>query len=91
MGRNYDNEFIYNADETGIMWKSLPEYSYYPKSEKQAFGFKQEMKRVTVMVCRNASGTHKILLMVIGQFKFPRPLKNLRIFLLDIDIKAIHG
>ena len=35
------------------------------------------MKRVTVIVCGNASGTHKILLMIIGKLKSPHPLKNL--------------
>ncbi|KRY17368.1 Jerky -like protein-like [Trichinella patagoniensis] len=36
----YDLDFVYNADETGLVWKCLPKTSLVSTSEKTASGFK---------------------------------------------------
>ena len=69
---------MYNADETGLFFKSIPERTLAGAGEKAAKGFKRNKERLTVLVCANASGTHKVKLLVIGKFKNPRALKNVQ-------------
>ena len=72
----YSRDDVYNADETGLNWKSLPRKSLASKRELAAPGFKVSKERVTVMVCANASRTHRLPLLVIGKSKKPRCFKN---------------
>lgn len=67
---------IYNADESGLYWKLLPDKTYVSSLEKTAPGRKAEKQRVTILACTNASGKHKVKLLVIGKAKNPRTLKN---------------
>lgn len=69
---------IYNADETGLYYKELPTKTFALSDERQVFGRKPVKQRVTVLVCANATGTHKIPLLVIGTAKNPRCFKNNR-------------
>lgn len=75
---NYSLDDVYNADETGFNWKSLPRKSLASKREKTAPGFKISKQRVTVMVCANASGTHRLPPLMIGKSKKPRCFKNVK-------------
>lgn len=68
---NYDLDFIYNADETGLNWKSLPSKSLASRRENSASGYKSGKERVTIMVCANATGTHRMPLLLIGKAKIP--------------------
>lgn len=70
-------EQVYNCDETGLNWKALPQKTLATVSEKSAAGFKVQKDRITVMVCANASGNHRLPLLVIGKSKKPRAFKNL--------------
>lgn len=63
---------IYNADETGLFWRALPESSIVLPGEQKAYGYKSSKERVTAMVCANASGTHKVPMFIIGRAKMPR-------------------
>ena len=76
----YSQEFIYNADETGLFYRSMPKYSLCSNLETKAIGFKEHKDRITVMVCPNADGSHKIIPMVIEKYAKPRPLKDLNKF-----------
>ncbi|XP_053960009.1 jerky protein homolog-like [Anastrepha ludens] len=71
MGLCHDQ--LYNADESGLFWKILPEKS---EKKKTAPGVKTEKQRVTFLCCANASGNHKLRLLVIGKAKNPRIFKN---------------
>ena len=71
---------VYNADETGLAWKSLPRRTLAGREGTQAAGRKNPRDRVTVMTCANATGSHKIKLVVIGKSKKPRCFKNVRNF-----------
>ena len=53
-------EQIYNADETGLLWKCLPQRNLVSCREKSAPGFKKAKDRLTVPGCTNATGTHKL-------------------------------
>lgn len=68
---------IYNADETGLLWRCLPNSTLAGGDESNAQGFKRNKDRLTVLVCANASGNHKLMPFVIGKFKNPRALKNI--------------
>lgn len=67
---------IYNADESGLFWKLLPGRTYVSSQEKTAPGAKTEKQRITFLCCANASGEHKLKLLVIGKAKNPRSFKN---------------
>ncbi|XP_053949417.1 jerky protein homolog-like [Anastrepha ludens] len=58
-------EQVYNMDETGLNIKMLPETTFLGSHEQSPSGFKKNKERITVAVCSNAAGTHKIPLFVI--------------------------
>ncbi|XP_030767450.1 jerky protein homolog-like [Sitophilus oryzae] len=69
-------EQVYNADESALFWRVLPNTTWVHKDEKSAPGRKVSKDRVTFMPCSNASGTHKLPLLVLGKSKNPRVFKN---------------
>ncbi|XP_034938293.1 tigger transposable element-derived protein 4-like [Chelonus insularis] len=69
---------IYNCDETGLFLKIMPKRTLASKSEKSASNRKLAKTRSTIMMCSNASGTHKLPLFVIGKSKSPRCFKNIK-------------
>lgn len=71
-----DLKNVYNADESGLNWKALPRKSLVSGREKAASGHKISKERVTVMVCANADGTHRLPMTVVGKSKKPRCFKN---------------
>lgn len=72
------NEQIYNADETSLFWKCLPQYSLASGREHSMEGYKESKERLTALLCANAAGTHKCKLMIIGKSAKPRALKNVQ-------------
>ena len=76
VSNRYEWGNIYHADETGLTWKAMPTNTLALRSEKEAPGYKLPKDRLTVMVCTNATGTHKLPLQVIGKSKKPRCFKN---------------
>ncbi|XP_033229782.1 jerky protein homolog-like [Belonocnema kinseyi] len=76
-GYSLDN--VYNADETGILHKSLPVKTLAFAEEKCPTGFKDSKERVTIMNCANATGSHKIPLLIIGNSVKPRCFKTVKV------------
>ncbi|XP_069780147.1 jerky protein homolog [Narcine bancroftii] len=68
---------IYNAAETGLMWKCLPNTTLGSTDEKVARALKQNKERITVLVCANASGSHRVKLTVVGKYAKPRCFKGI--------------
>uniref|UniRef100_K7F7H6 HTH CENPB-type domain-containing protein n=1 Tax=Pelodiscus sinensis TaxID=13735 RepID=K7F7H6_PELSI len=68
---------IHNADETGLLWCCLPNSTLVGGAEKAAHSFKINKDCITVLVCANASSTHKLQLFVVGKYKKPRAFKTL--------------
>jgi hypothetical protein len=65
---------IYNADETGLYYNKLPNTMYLSEIDRCSARGTKEMHskdRVTVMLCCNSSGTHKVPLFVIGKSARP--------------------
>lgn len=68
-------EQVYNADETGLFWQCLPS----PTAEGgPAPGGRQSRDRLTVLMCANATGSHKIKPLVIGKGSGPRAPRGIQ-------------
>lgn len=61
----YNEEDIFNADETALFYKLLPEKSLVFKDEIYSGG-KRAKQRLTILLAANMSGTEKLPLLVIG-------------------------
>lgn len=61
------NEQMYNADESALFYKLLPEKTYVAACEKTAPGSKIQKERLTFLLCANAEGTNKIKPLIIGK------------------------
>lgn len=69
-------EQIYNADESGLFWKLLPQKTLVHLKETSAPGRKTSKQRITFLPCANATGSHKLTPFVIGKSRNPRIFKN---------------
>ena len=74
---NYDPENVYNMDETGLFFRLLPRYTLLlPCEDISSTRGKKAKERVSLVVCTNATGTHKISCTLIGKPKVPSCIKN---------------
>ncbi len=80
--QDYTLENVYNADEFGLFFKLLPDKSLVFKNES-CHGGKLSKERITVLACSNATGSHKLRLLVIGKSRSPRCFKNVKSFPVD--------
>jgi hypothetical protein len=64
-------EQVYNADETGFLYRCLPNSTLAGGGEVSASGHKSSKERLTILLCTNAAGTHKLKLLVVGKLKNP--------------------
>lgn len=79
---------VYNADETGLNYKALPTKTLASFSEKYAPDFKMQKQRITTLVCANASGNHRLPLMLIGKSKKPLCFKGINMNALPVNYYA---
>ena len=68
-----DPHDVYNMDETGLNYRGMPKRTLASQPRR---GIKLAKDRVTVLICVNATGTHKLPLMVIGSAAKPRCFSN---------------
>lgn len=57
-------------------YKMLPYKTLASKNEAAASGYKKSKQRVTVSLCSNATGIHKLPLILISKSTKPRAFKN---------------
>lgn len=76
--RNLQPYQIFNADESGLYFKAISSTTYVDRNSASAPGRKVNKERITFMPCSNMDGSLKLPLMLIGKYKNPRPLKNLK-------------
>ena len=62
----YAPEDVYNADETGLFFKALPDRSLVMAKET-CKGGKRSKERFTVILCTNMTGTDKLQPLIIGK------------------------
>jgi len=74
----YDPENIYNMDKTRLFFRLLPRYSILMPNEdiSSTKGKKKTKDSVSLIVCTNASRTHKIPYVMIGKPKEPTCIKD---------------
>ncbi|XP_039275806.1 tigger transposable element-derived protein 6-like [Nilaparvata lugens] len=73
--QGFNEDDIYNVDETGLFFKCLPDKTLTFKGDPCSGG-KNSKERLTVMLGANASGTHKLKPLIIGKSKKPRCFKH---------------
>ena len=61
---NYSTEQLYNCDETGLLWRGIPNKTL-DKNNSKPTGIKTSKTRVTLLLCANAKGSHRIPLAFI--------------------------
>ncbi|GFV05345.1 tigger transposable element-derived protein 1 [Trichonephila clavipes] len=71
---DYSADQVFNADETGLYWKKLPNRTYITKNCK--WTYKESKDRVTLLLCRNASGDRMLKPLLINKSLRPRALKG---------------
>ena len=64
---SYDPNDVYNADETGLFFKALPNRSLVTAKDT-CKGGKRSKERFTVLLCTNMTGTNKLQPLLIGEF-----------------------
>ncbi|XP_018403653.1 PREDICTED: jerky protein homolog-like [Cyphomyrmex costatus] len=73
----YSLEQIYNCDEIGLNYKMLPTKILAWHEESLGPSNNRNKEKITILACSNATGNHKIRLMVIGKYANPRALQHL--------------
>ncbi|GFV12183.1 protein E(sev)2B [Trichonephila clavipes] len=73
---DYSADQVFNADETGLYWKKLPNRTYIAKDEKTASGHKASKDRVTLLLCSNAPGDRMLKPLLINKSRRPCALKG---------------
>lgn len=69
--KGYNPCDIFNADETGLFYKLMPEKTLQLKGEKCSGG-KRSKDRLTLLVALSMDGSENLKLLVIGKFENPR-------------------
>jgi len=64
---------IYNMDETGLFYRLEPDRSL---ATTRLSGRKKNKERLSIALCANADGSHKLNPLVIGKYAKPRCFKN---------------
>ena len=74
----HDPENVNNMDKTGLFFRLLPKYTLLMpfKDVGSTRGNKKAKERLSLVVCANATGTHKIPCTPIGKSKLPACKKN---------------
>lgn len=85
---NLSPEYVYNMDETGLNFKRLPSKTFNVGNASSAPGFKLNKERITPALCSNASGSHKLPLLVIRKSQKPRAFKNTNVSSLPVVYRA---
>lgn len=81
---NLTPDQLYNCDETGLNFKMLPSKTLASHEEKAAPGHKKSKERLTILAASNATGNHKLKLVVIGKSAKPRSFKNIIVSALPV-------
>ena len=83
--KEYRPQDIFNADETGLYWRAIPDGTLTFKGV-EAPGSKIAKDRMTLLLACNMDGSEKIDPLTIGKSKNPRCFKNVKT--LPVDYKA---
>ncbi|XP_006014171.2 jerky protein homolog-like [Latimeria chalumnae] len=79
---------IYNTEETGSFWGLLPDKALASSEEHCASGFKKNKEHLTILACTNATGEHKLPLLVTGKSANPLYFKHVNLVSLPVLYRA---
>lgn len=68
-------EQVYSADETGLVWRCLPNPT---PDDATVPRLKQAKDRLTVLMCANATGSHRLKPLAIGKGGGPRAFRGIQ-------------
>lgn len=74
---SYSPKDVFNADETALFYKCLPQKTLTLKNEK-CHGGKQSKERLTLLLAVNMDGSEKLLPLIIGKSKKPRCFSGIK-------------
>ena len=74
----YTPDQIYNCDESGLQYKTMPKSTYIFKSMKQARGRKVDKARFTMLLTVNLTGSHKMKPVIVHKAAKPHCYRHLR-------------
>ena len=63
-------------DETGLFYRLEPDHTL---ATRRLSGRKKDKERITIALCANADGSHKLDPLIIGKFAKPRCFANINI------------
>lgn len=72
----YEEDNIYNMDETGLFWRQAPSSGL---STQNRPGIKKDKSRITLVACVNSTGSDRLPIWFIGTAETPRSLRGLNI------------
>lgn len=72
----YNEEDIYNMDETGLFWRLTPSNGLSSSTQP---GVRKDKTRISLVCCVNASGTDWLPIWFIGKAQTPRALRKINI------------
>ncbi|XP_069176342.1 tigger transposable element-derived protein 7-like [Procambarus clarkii] len=75
VSNNLSKYQVYNADETGFMWRAVPSTSLTSRMQENIPGRKISKERLSVLLCANADASHRTKCAVVGKSNNPRALK----------------
>lgn len=70
---DYEEDDIYNMDETGLFWRMVPSRGLLTSRQP---GFKKNKDRISLVFCTNASGSDRFPVWMIRRAKTPRCLRH---------------
>ncbi|XP_033322035.1 jerky protein homolog-like [Megalopta genalis] len=71
-----DKENVYNMNATSLSWKTLSKKIFAHSGEKRIEEKNMNKDRVTIGLCTNVTGSHKLAPLFINRFENPRVLKH---------------
>ena len=72
--KGFDSRDVFNADETALFFKAMPNKTMYLKN-MPANSIKVKKERLSILFCANMDGSEKMLPLVIGHARTPRCFK----------------
>lgn len=83
--KKYCERDVFNADESGLFFKCLPDKTLTFKNQK-CHGGKNSKQRVTLMLAANMDGSEKLKILLIGKIVKPRCFRGIK--WLPVEYKA---
>nr|KMM65721.1 ars binding protein 1 [Coccidioides posadasii RMSCC 3488] len=82
--QHYNARDIFNCDETGLLWKMVPDRGL---STRSLPGRKKEKARITAHLCCNSDGSERLPIWFIGKAQQPHAFRAAGIIIENLNLK----